>query len=172
MTKIAITGKPGIGKTTFCLKVFNALKHECKVCGFITAEIREKNKRIGFKIRNLETNEEDWLAKVGKGKITVGKYVVFVENIKKFLASLDCNGIVILDEVGPMELKSRDFVRKVSELINKNNPMLFSIHFKSKHPLLEKIRKSFEVIVLNEKNRNVLVNRVIERLKNAFEARN
>ncbi len=164
MVKIAVTGRPGIGKTTFCLKVYERLKHTCEVCGFVTLEVREKGKRVGFKLLDLKTGKSEWLAKVGKGRITVGKYVVFTENLDKFINTLHCEGIIILDEVGPMELKSKKFVDKVEELLKSDKSMLFSIHFRSKHPLVEKIRKNFEVIVLNESNRNLLVDKVVEKL--------
>ncbi|RLI78514.1 nucleoside triphosphatase [Archaeoglobales archaeon] len=156
--KIAITGKPGIGKTTACLKVYEALKDKISIEGFITCEVREKRRRVGFKIRELKTQNEKWLAKVGDGKIKVGKYVVFVdavdeisENIANYNADL-----IIIDEIGPMELKSRKFIEAVEKLINEDNNLLFSIHLRSNHPLLQKIRSSFEVFMLDEKNRNTI----------------
>lgn len=156
--KVAITGKPGIGKTAACLKIYEALKDKINIEGFITFEVREKGKRVGFKIRELNTQKEVWLAKVGDGKIRVGKYVVFVDavdEISKSIANYDAD-LVIIDEIGPMELKSKKFIEAVELLINKNKNLLFSIHLKSNHPLLQKIRKSFDVFVLDERNRDTI----------------
>lgn len=165
--KIAVTGRPGIGKTTFCLKVYEALKDKLDVRGFITLEVREKGVRIGFKLVDLVSNEEAWLAKVGhESKFKVGKYGVFVDSIDRFAEKLESYAdadFVILDEVGPMELKSRKFVRAVENLMRRDG-LLFSIHLKSQHPLLRKIRNEFEVITLTEENRDTMAGEVIERI--------
>ena len=77
MLRIAVTGKPGIGKTTLCLAVFRALMKEKRISGFITREVRENNVRKGFKLINLNTGEEKWLAHVKiRSNVRVGKYGV------------------------------------------------------------------------------------------------
>ncbi|MCS7144704.1 MAG: nucleoside triphosphatase, partial [Archaeoglobaceae archaeon] len=83
--KIAITGRPGIGKTTVCLKVYNALRDKKRISGFITKEERKDGVRVGFKLIDLSTNSEAKLARVGKGKIMVGKYEVLLEDFDNFL---------------------------------------------------------------------------------------
>ncbi|ADC65462.1 protein of unknown function DUF265 [Ferroglobus placidus DSM 10642] len=160
--QIALTGRPGIGKTTACLKIFEKLKDEMKISGFVTKEVREKGRRIGFKLVNLESGEESWLAKVGEGKVKVGKYAVFVENLEKFLdeISLDSD-LIIIDEVGPMELKSEKFVKFVENLLRKDN-VIFTIHYKACHRILDEIRRRFKVITLTEENRNKAVEEVVE----------
>ena len=169
--KIAVTGRPGVGKTTLCLKVFNALKDVLDVRGFVTIEVREKGVRVGFKIKDLVDNEELWLAKVGDGKIKVGKYGVYVENIDRFAEKIrkymDAD-LVILDEVGPMELKSQKFVDEVERLISRDN-LLFSIHLKAQHPLLNRIRREFRVITLTESNRNIVAERIINEILNNYK---
>jgi len=53
--KILITGPPGIGKTTIIKRVIeNLQRNGFDVCGFYTEEIRENNKRAGFKIIGLD----------------------------------------------------------------------------------------------------------------------
>jgi nucleoside-triphosphatase len=162
MLRIAITGRPGIGKTTFCLKVYDALKDKMDVCGFITLEVREKGKRIGFKLRDLRSGEEAWLAKVGHAGIAVGKYGVVIESIDRFAEKLECNAeLIIIDEVGPMELKSQKFVKSVERLLEGDVSCFFSIHLKSQHSLLRRIRREFEVFMLNEFNRDGLVDKIV-----------
>ena len=159
--KLALTGRPGIGKTTACLRIYEKLKNEIKISGFVTKEVREGGRRIGFKLVNLESGEEEWLAKVGEGKVKVGKYAVFVENLDSFLDSISMDSdMLIIDEVGPMELKSRKFVGFVEEVLDKDCVVL-TIHYKSRHPLLEKIRRTFDVIVLTEENRDRIVEEVV-----------
>lgn len=162
MMKIAITGRPGIGKTTACKKVYDALKDKINIEGFVTIEVREKGKRIGFKIKELGTNNESWLARIGNGNVRVGKYAVCVEavdEISEKISKYDAD-LIIIDEIGPMELKSKKFVESIEELIRRKDNLLFSIHLKSRHPLLQKIRKTFNVFVLDEKNRNHVVEKI------------
>lgn len=157
--RIAVTGRPGIGKTTLCLKVFEKLKN---ADGFVTLEVREKGQRIGFKIKSLKSGREVWLAKVGESKYKVGKYAVFVENLDKFLEEEKFEGeILIVDEVGPMELKSKKFVSFVENDVLKREKVLVSVHYKSNHPLAEKIRREFKLFVIDERNRDGLVNEIL-----------
>jgi nucleoside-triphosphatase len=155
--RIAITGKPGCGKTTLCLKIFQRLKGKLKISGVVTREVRERGRRIGFLFCDLSTGEEMWLAHVkNPSKIRVGKYGVYVENIgiiSERLRNRDAE-VMIVDEIGPMELKSLDFVRAIEDLINEKKTLIFTIHLRAKHPLLERIRREFKVFYIDEKNRD------------------
>ncbi len=161
--KVALTGRPGVGKTTACLKVFGQLKP--RVAGFVTTEVRENKKRVGFKLKDLRSGEEVWLAKIGDGKPKVGKYVVFVENLEKFLDNLDLHAeILIVDEVGPMELKSQKFVEFIEDEIFSREKVLVTVHYKASHPLAEKIRREFRLFVIDEENREKVVEEILKSL--------
>ena len=158
--KIAVTGRPGIGKTTLCMKVYRAVKD---VEGFVTLEVREGGKRIGFKLHDLKSGEELWLAKVGEGYPRVGKYVVFVDSIDKFAERIKSYGKnVIIDEVGPMELKSKVFINSMYEIIESSRNVLVTVHYKSRHPLVERIKKEFKLYVIDERNRDKVAREIIE----------
>ncbi|MEM1579402.1 MAG: NTPase [Archaeoglobaceae archaeon] len=160
--KIAVTGKPGVGKTTLCLKVYEALKSKISIGGFVTREERELNVRTGFRLIDLSTNRSAQLARVGKGKVMVGKYEVLVENFEKFLDEISFDGdLIVIDEVGPMELKSQKFVSIVDKLIEKDN-LLFTVHYRANHWLLEKIKKEFRLFVLSEANRNKIAEEIVK----------
>ncbi|MEM2727379.1 MAG: NTPase [Archaeoglobaceae archaeon] len=160
--RIAITGRPGIGKTTLCLKVYNALKDNYRIKGFITLEEREKGIRTGFRLIDLSGKLEAKLARVGKGTIMVGKYEVLLEEFENFLESLDLSGdLVVIDEVGPMELKSSKFVSIVQELISREN-LLFTVHYKANHWLVEKIKKEFRLFTIDESNRDRVAEEIVK----------
>jgi len=163
--KVAVTGRPGVGKTTLCLKVHESLKDKMTVGGFITKEVRRDGVRVGFKLVDLSSGNEEWLARVGEGKARVGKYAVNVEGLEEFLDSVRTDAdLVIIDEVGPMELKSRKFVRFVENLMGRER-LLFTIHLKSRHRLLDRIRREFKVYVIDESNRNRIaeeITRILE----------
>ncbi len=159
-----MTGKPGIGKTTLCMKVFKAVKI---AEGFVTLEVRERDKRIGFKLHDLRSGYELWLAKVGEGFPRVGKYVVFLENLNVFAERIESyEGCpIIIDEVGPMELKSERFVKSVENLIDSDKNLLVTVHYRSKHPLVERIKREFELYVIDEKNRDEVAEEIIRRFE-------
>lgn len=157
-----MTGKPGVGKTTLCLKVFEALKGKLKISGFLTQEERVGGVRIGFKLIDLSGKFEARLAKVGKGKVTVGKYMVFLEEFENFLENLDLSGdLVIIDEVGPMELKSSKFIFMVQELMKREN-LLFTVHYRSNHWLIDRIKKEFRLYAIDEENRNYVSEEIVK----------
>ena len=163
IVKIAVTGRPGIGKTTLCMKVFKAVGD---AEGFVTLEVRERGRRIGFKLHDLKSGEELWLARVGEGYPKVGKYVVFVDSIERFSERMKYyKGVVIIDEVGPMELKSKSFINSMYELIESPNDLLVTVHYKSRHPLVERIKRDFKLYVINEGNRDDVAKEIIKIFK-------
>ncbi|MBO8180714.1 MAG: NTPase [Archaeoglobus sp.] len=160
--RIAVTGRPGVGKTTLCMRVYKSLKGRMTIGGFVTKELRKNGRRVGFKLIDLSSGKEEWLARVGDGSVRVGKYAVNVEGLERFLESVNTKAdLIIIDEVGPMELKSEKFVRFVEGLLDKEN-LLFTIHLKSKHRLLERIRKEFRVYVIDEANRDKVTEEITE----------
>jgi len=159
--RIAVTGRPGIGKTTLCLKVYDGLKEKLRISGFVTKEVREGFRRVGFKLIDLSGGREVWLARVGEGKVKVGEYAVFVDNLENFLRSVDmyCD-LLIIDEVGPMELKSRKFVDFMVDAMEMEN-VLVTIHYRSKHWLIERIRRTFKVYTIDERSRDVVAREIV-----------
>lgn len=163
--KIAVTGRPGIGKTTICMKVYGLLKDKMRISGFVTKEVRQGGKRVGFKLVNLSDGSEEWLARAGvDGDVRVGKYAVFVGSLENFLGRVDLDfDLLIVDEVGPMELKSRRFVDFMESAIE-SDKILVTVHFRSKHWLVEKIKRRFRVYILDEKNRNTIADEIVREL--------
>ncbi len=167
MVSIAVTGKPGVGKTTLCKKVWEKLSKR-DVSGFITLELRRAGRRVGFEILDLKSLERITLASLKACKTKVGKYCVHVEEFEDYLNRASLSGdLIIIDEVGPMELKSKVFVKIVEELMNTDADKLFTIHAKSNHPIIRKIREEFEVYTIDERNRDEVAETVLLRLSEA-----
>lgn len=166
--KILITGLPGSGKTTLCKKIVQNLKDK-KICGILSEEIREGGERKGFKIIDLKTGAEGMLAHVAlREGPRVGKYRVNLHDIEKFSNSLeeDCD-LMIIDEIGPMELMSEKFIRAVREIFGSGKNVIATIHYKSGHELVRELknRKDVAIYEINEANRDKTLKEILQKLK-------
>lgn len=156
--RIAVTGSPGVGKSTLVDKVRETTS--LKVGGVLARDRRFKERRVGFELLDLSTGATGILAdEAGRGP-QLGKYRVHPEDLDEVGAqaienALICD-LIIVDEVGPMELSSKRFVKAVEKAIASDKPMLVVLHEWSSHPLARKIRESFKVITVTRENRDGL----------------
>jgi nucleoside-triphosphatase len=74
MIRIAITGRPGVGKSTVIEKVVEEL--DVNVSGIQCSEIHSEGKRVGFKIQDIATGRAGILSHVRCSGPAVGKYHV------------------------------------------------------------------------------------------------
>ena len=122
MTIIVLTGAPGVGKTTAVIRVASALKEKgVKVGGIVSRELRTNNMRIGFEFIDLTTNDRKGLASISGNGPKVGKYFVNVAGCRfaaeRLMDAVRNSDVIICDEIGPMELKSREFIDSVKNLL-------------------------------------------------------
>ena len=153
---IFVTGKPGCGKTTLIKEISEKIKP--KIFGFYTEEIREKGKRVGFKIKTLN-KKEGILAHIKfKSKYQVGKYKVNLKDLEEvgvraLEKAIEKKKIVLIDEIGKMELFSEKFKKVVLEALNSENKVLGTIMLK-RHPFCDQIkqRKDTKIFYLEREN--------------------
>lgn len=164
MLTYVITGKPGVGKTTLFNNIVNALRSSNIVVGGIKApEVRDQRGfRLGFKVVDLLTNEEAWLAKIDyPSNVRVGKYGVAVDEasvlIEKALKrALNEADVIAIDEVGPMELKVKSFKELLLSILDSVKPRILVVHYHlSDQDILGKL-KGAERIVVDYHNRGEL----------------
>lgn len=167
--KILISGLSSSGKTTLLFKVYLELKNKIKIGGIITPEIREHNKRIGFKCVDLFSGNEIIFAstKFNSG-LKFGKYFLEIKEFEKFSinslnkALQECN-LIIIDEIGKMELLSKLFEEKLKEILNSNKNVLASCH----RSYLKEYKKFFEKSFWLEKEKfNQVLEIVLKNLNN------
>ncbi len=165
MIKILLTGPPGSGKTTAVMKVYETLKlYNYSVGGFITREERKNNVRIGFNILILDTGETYTLASVYlKEGPRIGKYRVNVEALDKYgiealKRALNRHDVIIIDEIGPMELTSKNFLPVLSEVFKSNKPTIATIHYKIASNIPKELKTDKESVLyyISEKNRDAI----------------
>jgi nucleoside-triphosphatase len=175
MTIIVLTGRPGAGKTTAVMRAARELKERgAKIGGIVSRELTANNKRIGFEIIDLATSDSCVLASITGNGPRVGKYFVNLtgcrfaaERLKSAASNSD---IIICDEIGPMELKSGEFIESVENLLDVDKKVVVVVHQKLKHIVIDQFRnKSSLLINLGLKNRDkvneILLDRLIESYK-------
>lgn len=151
---------PRAGKTTVVLKVAERLKGKCG--GFWTEEILEKGKRVGFRLITLDGTSGILAHKGFQSPYNVGKYGVNVECVEKIgtnaiKEAIKKNKVVLIDEIGKMELFSLAFRRVVVEALDSNQLVLATIMSHSQ-PFCDgiKSRQDVKMLETTSRNRNVL----------------
>jgi nucleoside-triphosphatase len=167
--KLLLTGNPGVGKTTLIRAITNRM--EGFTCaGFYTEETRQAGQRTGFRIVTLD-GREGTLASLGTQKPTVGKYSVHVEEFEKFvLRCLDPvmtpADLYVIDEIGKMELLSRQFRIWIIGLLAQPTNLLATIAKKG-NGLIDQIkrRSDVEIIEVTRQNRDELPEELARKIK-------
>jgi len=131
--KIFISGNPQSGKTTLVKRIIEEFGIE-NFYGFWTEEIRENKIRVGFIIKTT-WGEEKKLADVNiRTQYRVGKYFVIKENVdyvaKKMIEELEKNKskIIVIDEIGKMEMYSEYFNKLVKIILDGDYNLLAVVH--------------------------------------------
>jgi len=167
--KIFLTGRPGVGKTTVLLRIVERLRKEgLKIGGLISREVREKGFRIGFKVIDLDDGKEGWLAHVRQPVgPKVGKYRVCIKDLESIgvnaiLKAIREAEIVVIDEVGPMELFSQAFRKALIQSLNSGKTILGTIHYRVKARIIIEIkeREDVAIIEVTHKNREELPEKI------------
>ncbi|MFQ5816012.1 MAG: NTPase, partial [Candidatus Hydrothermarchaeaceae archaeon] len=170
--KVLVTGKPGCGKTTLCERLVKVLKFEGrKVGGVVSKEIRKNGVRMGFKLIDVATGREGVLAHVSGRGPEVGKYKVNLRDLEDIGAgsierAIQKGMLVVIDEIGPMELHSRRFIDTVERAFESELDILATIHYRSRHPLVERLKymPGVELLVLDQRNRDEVFEGIAGRL--------
>jgi nucleoside-triphosphatase len=127
---LLITGLPGAGKTTLVKKVAGRAGWLNPV-GFFTEEIREQGVRKGFALVSLDGCRSILSHESITGSQRVGKYGVDVAGFDSFLDAVDFTRpaarLVIIDEIGKMELLSEKFRNLLQEIMDGARPVVATI---------------------------------------------
>ena len=171
MAAILLTGRPGSGKTTLVRRVLQAL--QAPAGGFYTRETRGPDgRRTGFELVTLDAHDPP--AGDGLGQVTtlahisivgahrVGRYGVDIAALERvgvpaIEAAAASGRIVVIDEIGKMELLSVAFQRAVVEVIRRHR-LLFGTIMQAPHPFADELKAQPDVLLfdLTETNRDEL----------------
>ena len=145
-----LTGKPGTGKTSLIKQAVTEL--EGRAGGFYTEEIRSQGTRLGFKLVTLDGHEAILAHTDFNKRFQVGKYGVDVESLDRVgvsalrKAAEQCD-LVVVDEIGKMELFSADFREAVLEIIGGGKRVLGTIMLHA-NPWADAIKRQPQVILV------------------------
>lgn len=109
----------------------------------MTKETKRERVRVGFTIQDLISGTSADLASItSMVGPRVGKYRVSLTNLSAIGATslrraAEDAEVIVIDEVGPMELMSPEFRRAVEFCYNSAKPILAVIHERMKDPLIE-----------------------------------
>lgn len=168
--KIGITGLPGAGKTLTLVSVIEKLRESgYTIGGMINEPVMDNRHRVGFTVRDIMTGECEVFAHNDMGsRVVVGKMGIDIAVLEDIgvrairTACADCD-IIVIDEVGRMEVESPAFVSAVKEALDMGKPMILTLHKKSRNPLLQDIRRRDDVRILEvtPTNRSLLPFKIV-----------
>jgi nucleoside-triphosphatase len=161
--RLLVTGSPGAGKTTVVGATVDRLRAAgLTVAGFVTREVREGGRRVGFEVAALD-GPAARIAQVGwSSPVRVGRYHVDVAAFEGVALpavrqALLAGGVVVLDELGSMELASAGFVALLAEVFAAPAAVLATVHQRA-HPVTDaiKARPDAELVTVTADNRDEL----------------
>jgi len=177
MLRLLLTGRPGCGKTTLLSRV--ALHFPNLVAGFLTHEVRRGSKRFGFSVTPLsryngttpphKLHSTLFASVETASPVRVGKYGVDVSAFERVAIpelknALSSNKpLIVIDEIGKMELASKAFVELLKECTRADKVFLASVHAYP-HPVSDELKKREDVLVwrLTTANREEMFERVLD----------
>jgi len=140
------------------------------VSGILTEEARTDGVRTGFKIRNLASGEEGWLARttLQEGP-RIGNYRVNTQNLEKIGAMTLDNAargespLVLIDEVGPMEMTSGFFRRALKEVLMSHKIIVATVKYGSRYAEIEEASRlaTAKTVTVSPENRDQLLPELI-----------
>lgn len=147
---VILTGEIQQGKTTFAQKVVSDLVNEnYKITGFFSQGINKEGKRTGFDLVDIETSEKIELCSDNKyeTKIRLGHYFFNTDALlfgNKILSAEKVaeKQLIVIDEIGPLELKGQGWSNSIEELTGKYSiPQLWIV----RKTLVEKVSRRWNI---------------------------
>jgi nucleoside-triphosphatase len=167
--RLLLEGRPGSGKTTLARRVVEELRAAgIRVSGFTTEEIRHGRTRVGFAIEAVSGLRATMAHVDLPGPPKVGRYGVDLDGFESIaLPALRARtDVVVLDELGKMELGSEQFRKAVMALFDGDASIVATVHvFRTPFTDRLKRRSDVEVVHVTVANRDELPEQILGRIQ-------
>ena len=168
---VLLSGEPRVGKTTALKKIIQMIG-ESNCSGFYTEEIRDEFNRIGFDCVSLDGRRKRIAdVNIQHSDIRMGRYGIDIEAFEDFLLqvmnnSFSSSKIIIIDEIGPIQLLSTKFRQEINNILTSSNYVIGTI-FYNKHPEIDEIKKipGIKIYTMTSENRNTLVENIYQEIR-------
>jgi nucleoside-triphosphatase THEP1 len=148
--RILLTGRPGCGKTTVIRRAVELIGLE-RCAGFYTEEVRERGRRIGFDVVTVDGRRGP-LARAGVAGPRVSRYGVDVASFEGLGVETLENAVgvpgkvVVLDEIGKMELFSERFVGLLERIFDPSAAWaVLGTVMLGRHPMVNLLRRRTDI---------------------------
>lgn len=170
-----LTGPPGVGKSTIISRVILRLKSAGVIVGGCsTTEKKARGARVGFEVLNLTDGTHGELASLSASLgPRVGRYRVNLADLSAvgatgLVKAAASSEVIVIDEVGPMELVSPEFRRGVRVCLDSGKPILAVVHERLEDDLLAELReKAKETVTVTVENRDQVTEELVGSLLEA-----
>ena len=143
----------------------------------ISREVREGGVRVGFEIMDFSTEQRGWLAHINQSTgPKISKYRVNLTDldaigVSSILEAIRSADMIIVDEIGPMELASSAFRDAVTQAAESSKPLLGTIHFGLRDSLVSSLKKreDAEIFEVTYENRETLHNLIIDKVVQSLQ---
>ena len=167
--KIGITGLPRSGKSAVMQKVIEMLVSERTdeirargenptavriIAGMRTEPLIEDGERKGYRCIDIVTGEEAIMAHKDIDTRTrvfgfgIDKETMNTVAIPAIRTAMDEAEVIVIDEIGKFSVESDEFVEIVREALELDKPTVMTLAKKSRHPLLQDIRRRDDARIL------------------------
>ena len=160
-----LTGRPGTGKTSIIKQAVAGMRG--KAGGFYTEEIRSQGVREGFRLVTLDGPTAILAHSDIHSQYRVSKYGVDLDGLDGvgvsalYQAAEECD-LVVVDEIGKMELFSANFREAVLHIIDSGKKVLGTIML-SPNPWADAIKRQPQVNLVSVTRANY--HQVLEELR-------
>ena len=167
--KIGLTGLPRSGKSAVMQKVIEMLVGERTdeirargenptavriIAGMRTEPLIEDGERKGYRCIDIVTGEEAVMAHKDIDTRTrvfgfgIDKDTMNTVAIPAIRTAMDEAEVIVIDEIGKFSVESEEFVEIVREALELDKPTVMTLAKKSRHPLLQDIRRRDDARIL------------------------
>ena len=132
--RFILTGSQGEGKTTFAIKLVELLHKVYKIGGILSHGTWQYNKRVSFDIEDIMTGTRELLCDTNPSVDGIPFRHFFFKPSGFIFGKCAINNalaaqadIMIIDEVGPLEMEGKGWAESIEKILNSGCPVAIFI---------------------------------------------